>query len=286
MYTTYEMLKAKTFKPNVRAKYAHLKRDGHRVVYIKDDVGLVSAVSSLNIDMTAQLRQFPFHLELLKHMPPNTVVEGELWVPGKPASYIKTAIKEGDQAARFSCFAIPFWNNTQIFDYTLHQLSHLALILGINFIKYMEVPDGPINPLVWYDYAEREGDCEGWVFKNYNYAEWWKLKRVKTIDCMVTDTVDGNGKNLGLVGSLVCSVRCANGVWVPIANAGGMNDLDRAEMSLDDPCGRICEIEYQYIGSKGRCRHPRFKRWRDDDKLLEGCTTAQDTDLEEYYDHT
>jgi len=123
-------------------------------------------------------------------------------------------------------------------------------------------------------------DVEGIVFKNSNLGAWYKWKPVRTIDLIVHDFIDGKGKHIGLIGSMVCKT-CEGHV---IANVAGMDDLTRAEISLEQDAhkDKIIECEYQCVGSKGKLRHPRFKRFRDDKKFGE-CGISQDPDLQRYY---
>ncbi len=132
---------------------------------------------------------------------------------------------------------------------------------------------------------------EGFVFKNGNLLDWHKWKPVKTIDVVVSGFIDGDGKYIGLIGAMACSVyqhvtigNRRRSALVEIANVSGMDDRTRILISDDEEghLGRVAEVAYQYVGSKGRLRHPRFMRWRDDKSALD-CDITQDTDLEEYY---
>jgi len=44
----------------------------------------------------------------------------------------------------------------------------------------------------------------------------------------------------------------------------------------------VMEVSYQYVGDKGRLRHPNFVRWREDKPAAE-CTLSQDDDLVYYW---
>jgi ATP-dependent DNA ligase len=115
---------------------------------------------------------------------------------------------------------------------------------------------------------------DGVVFKNGMYQEWAKLKHQKTIDLIVTGIKPGKGKYAGMCGSLECAV--AEGVEV--ANVSGMNDTDRQDIGPHD-IGRVVEVEYERVGSRGRLQHPRFL-WFRPDKKPEQCTADQDPALE------
>jgi len=122
--------------------------------------------------------------------------------------------------------------------------------------------------------------AEGWVLKDGNMLNWRKLKVERTIDAFVIATNDGKGKHLGQVGSLELAVYRDDDTWVPICSCGGMTDDERSDMSLKSPIGRVVEVTYQLVDAKGRLRHPRFVRFRDDKRSVE-CLADQDVELAE-----
>ena len=66
-----------------------------------------------------------------------------------------------------------------------------------------------------------------------------------------------------------------------------MSDAIRLDVSEDRGAylGKVIEVRYQYIGDKGRLRHPNFVRWRDD-KPPDECTLSKDSDLFNYWKGT
>lgn len=127
---------------------------------------------------------------------------------------------------------------------------------------------------------------EGWVLKDGNLIGWKKCKKENTLDVFIVDYIQGKGKYTGQVGSLVCAV--CNMERPPkkieICSVGGFNDEIRLWLTqmfngwANQIIGQVIEITYQCVLSKGRLRHPRFVRFRDD-KLVEECTTEQDREL-------
>ena len=207
------------------------------------------------------------------NIPAGEVVLGELYVPGKKASAVKTAIKEKDPSLRFVCFEIP----TMDAKWGINVVNIQADMWNIPYAPTCRLAND--KPDEWmFNPDLLEQDQEGWVFKLSNSIGHYKWKPIKTIDLIVNGTKDGNGKNLGLVGSLYCSTFEGH----EVASVGGMNENDRIEMSLKNPFGRIAEVAYQYVGAKGRLRHPRFIQWRDD-KVPQQCGLDQDPELERYW---
>jgi len=170
----------------------------------------------------------------------------------------------------FMPFAVPFWDKTDLSDTSLGFIENmLKNSTGLKLAPYFPLNDE-------YDTFEQLCDdatmldIEGWVLKNRNYFDWWKVKPQKTIDCIVTGFKDGNGKYLGGVGALKVSAYI-NGRLVEIANVSGMSDDVRWEINEKEDLGRIVEIEYQEVGNGGRLIHAHFVRWRDD-KPAEQCS--------------
>lgn len=273
-----QRLKAKGFT-NQTVVWAHQKLDGHRLTVYKDSVGSCTALTTTDADISKSLKRWGWWLPIVDRLPCDTVLDGELWVPGKPASYIKTALKEGDPELRFSVFGSPLWNGIDITTYTLQFLKEVCHDYHIDF-----VPFEPYNASVDYLARARELGIEGWVMKVSCYAGWYKLKEVKTIDAFVIGFTEGRGKWLGLVGSLQVAVWYKpdpDGPWqrAHIGNAGGFDNATRIDIDEQADIMRVCEVAYQEIGSKGRLRHPRFKCWRND-KLAYDCRIDQDPQLE------
>jgi len=130
--------------------------------------------------------------------------------------------------------------------------------------------------------------AEGWMLKSGNLTGWKKVKKENTIDCFIAGYIPGKGKYYGKVGSLICCVYNAAGAAMQIATAGGFNDeirdwlTEQFKSNKDELIGQVIEIQYQFVATQGRLRHPRFKNWRDD-KLAEECLTSQDEELVKYW---
>lgn len=261
--------------------YAHAKLDGHFVRVrrgLNDNETLVW--TSHPTDITDQM---PFH----PGVAPGTSLLGELHVEGMPASYVKTALKAGDERLKITYFAIEELNEPSmavpLAEWDVGVVHEWFMRHRLSFANYREFHEGePWSALhVMQDFV-RMG-YEGVVLKQSNLLGWYKLKPVQTIDLVVTGFEDGKGKYLGLTGALKCSVITSNG-YVELASVSGMSDQERVEVSLDERSylGRTVEVRYQYVGAAGRLRHPAFVQWRDD-KPARDCTLDQDPALEEYY---
>lgn len=227
--------------------FCHHKLDGHQLILESRH-----AFTKNYIDLRADLL-----FMRLPQVPGGYGVCGELWIPGEKASAIKTAIKEQDERLKFTAWAVECLPA----DMPLHEVEAWCKGYGFEFAPW------------WYTTpAELPVDAEGYVFKNGNRADVVKWKPVRTIDAVVTGIVPGKGQHTGRVGALLVSVEGRE-----IASVGGMTLDERLSMS-DESVGKVVEVAYQYVGSKGRLRHPRFIRFRDD-KDPDQCLLSQDSDL-------
>lgn len=134
---------------------------------------------------------------------------------------------------------------------------------------------------------------EGVVLKRIDatYGEsggWIKVKRVSTIDVIVTGFTDGKGKYSDQIGAVKVSVRSSSGELLEVAQVSGMTDEIRqhATHHPGEWLGGVIEIEAQEWG-RDRLLHPRFVQRRPDADVA-GCTFTKmmcdlGQDVEEKY---
>lgn len=260
--------KLRVYRPGDEYVFAHLKRDGIWLTLSQEGSG-VTATTRHPTDVTPQLLDHPTLDAFREHYRGRATLYCELYVPGHHASAVKNRMAEGRlDELRIEAFATPDLPAdaalTQVMDYCTHSCG---------------VPFAPWN-YGCYPCWQDAPDAEGVVYKNGNLLDWAKEKRIATLDAVVTDVLDGNGKYAGLVGALELSVEGRK-----VARCSGMTDAERITMGDQDwdlLKGRVVEVAYQYVGAGGRLRHPRFVRWRDD-KRVDECKLDQDPDLEEYH---
>lgn len=249
------------------ARWWQHKHDGWRVTLFKWD-GKAYAFGKdtrPHLELLARFPALALHFaQRLQDMPEQSSIDMEVCAHGKRASSVPTALA-GDGELRCYPFAVPFWNGQ---DLRHVPLDKIAQDFSIECNKF----DGREDPMTLVD-----DSVEGVVLKDSHYDKWWKVKECRTCDAFVVGDKDGDGKYLGMMGSLVVSV-LKNGKPVEVANVSGMSDDERLMLTamLDDGLllGRVIEVEYQYLGAKGRLRHPRFVRLRDD-KPVDQCTWDQ-----------
>lgn len=256
-------------------RYKQVKMNGHRCTVVKNSSGEMIAFGRNNRMLN---KDFP-HIEKyewwnqLQHIPNESVVDGEIYVPGGTSSDVTNQITIPDGKLHFSPFAVPLWSQSVLTQETLGVASNeLWSCTGLNFAKYA-VLSGEYSRESLLKEAE-DLKIEGWVLKWANNEGWYKLKPIREMDVFVTGFTEGRGKFLGAVGAL--KVSCyLEGELFEIAKVSGMDDLIRWEIDEDCDLNRVCEVRYQDIGSKGRLIHPRFVCWRDD-KTPEECRYERD----------
>lgn len=272
--------------------YAHQKYDGLNLRISwkgnrETPVVNIQALTRTPHDIAEQLKPCGWFAQVIRHLPGTATVHGELYVPGRKSSQVKSALANEPSALRFAGFAI---EHHSIDAYApLHEVNAKLSSWGIKTIPYLTnkgLDHNGLGGLGTFN-EPREliagylpPDVEGYVLKNGNLYGWHKLKPVKTIDLVVTGYKGGTNKYLGLVGSIAVST--AEGVEV--ARISGMDYETRLDVSEDREkyLGEVCEVSYQYVGDKGRLRHPNFVRWRDD-KPTHECTLNQDDELFTYW---
>lgn len=244
-----------------RRRYAQVKVDGHLLRVVKDELGRVACVT--RTPRLLDLRWHPLLATAHSRLPRGVTLLGELWLPGRRASAVKTALRDRDLSLRFSPFAVATGPADLSLEHVEHQLTLWGFTDLLHYWSPLETPEED------HDFAVKlmGDDAEGVVYKDGNWANEAKWKPTLTADLVVTGVNEGEGRLAGLVGSLECAL--ADGRVV--ADVGGMSDEERAEMTADSPVGKVVEVAYQRVDSRGRLRHPRFVRLRDD-KRAEECT--------------
>jgi hypothetical protein len=233
----------------------------------------------------------------------NVAVHGELHVMGMTASAVKTALKSGRENGwnddlsnrlRFTAFRVVY--DTKKYHAFNHHCQlrewgfHTPMMLPRPYTRLIMSWDPGIVPIDYLDRKARDHKFEGWVIKEQTKEgediSWWKYKCESTVDLFVTGWKEGDGKYLGLVGALICSAVRLNSdgsrETVEVASVSGMTDEERENITeMNDKgelIGQVVEVKFQCVASKGRLRHPRFLRFRDD-KLAQECSMSQIDDL-------
>ena len=242
-------------------KWAQVKVDGHRLEVLRDETGRVRCFTRTPTEI--DLSWHPLAGAAWSRLPLGTTLVGELWIPGKHASQVKTAIGARDPALTFSPFSV----SSAPAELSLQHIEERLRLWGFSdLLPYWEPRDTLLE-----DWMTAKAACEwaeGIVYKSGNWLDEAKWKPVLTADLVVRRVNDAKGmKYLGLPGSLECGLFLGEA----IADVGGLTMQQRLEFSDDPPVGKVVEVKYDRVDSGGRLRFPRFVRLRDD-KSPEECT--------------
>lgn len=104
-----------------------------------------------------------------------------------------------------------------------------------------------------------EQGYEGLVLRGPN-GERLKVKDKLTFDVIVTGITEGKGKNVGKVGAMITSKGKVS---------SGLSDKQREEFYDGSIIGQMIEAECMEVTEKGKMRHARFLRIRDDKPMEE-----------------
>lgn len=273
-----DFLKAKPWTGQTGIRYVEEKLDGHRVCFERSKDGLIRAHTRVQgTDLWPKLREFDWLAELGASLPLNSAIDGELHIPFVQATSIKTLINEICPALLFTPFAIPIWEGRPGKDIGMEEFRDLAVSLG-------QCPPETESPLSFQPFSSKvlkeeaiRRKLEGFVLKVDHYEGWYKLKPTRTVDAFVWFTSTSQAPTrFGGLEAIYVAVYTMEGKFRKIARVASGFDHDW-RMNVDPYTlkGRVAEIEYDDLAANGMLKFPRFKRWRDDEKLPEECLEDQ-----------
>lgn len=269
--------KIKAFDDSRSYQYAHLKRDG---IWLELSGGqgarpLQGCWTRHPTDLYHQLSHHPTVIEFFRRAADDRDIVRfycELYAPGHPQSEVKSLLANGKMGGLvIEAFASP----DLVSDAPLHHVAVYASKFGVPFnnnYHLMHGLDEAARESI-YDHLLHSPDSEGVVYKDGNLWNWSKRKAEPTTDLVIIGYTDGRpgktGKMIGKVGALMLGLHGG----AHVCNCSGMDDAVRDEITAnrDAYLGKVVEVRYQYVGSGGGLRHPRFVRFRDD-KRPEECT--------------
>lgn len=196
-------------------------------------------------------------LARVKRWPEWTVLDGELYAPGEPATEVASMIARRSSKLVFWPFAAPFIAGNDARYWSFEQVDDHMTRRGYP-------PPNRLSPSLWGGESPmmdaliaqaRAWGVEGWVLKQWHYAGWYKCKPVDTVDLVVIGAKPGKGKHAGRWGSLQCEGD---------VNVGKGNDEQWRDLPLDQLVGRVVEISHEGRQANGGLRFSSFVRWRDD----------------------
>ena len=301
MFTIDQRFKPKGYKGQP-VRWAHEKKNGHRATVIvlpapDDRLRVIPADVERDLMPAIDVNQLEL-ADLLSGVPGGTALDGELYIPGHPATDVPTTLTANAAdlpPLQFAPFAAPWFDGDDIRDWPLPKVQ--SMLEGIGFgcprlydigavmtttelaIKRVEIAQEDIEGLCLR--LAREKKWEGFVVKNQHYAEWYKIKPESTCDCVVMDITRSTSlTKYGSMKALIVGCYAPNGNLVKVANVGkGFTDEEREEIIRNRAkyLGRVCEVGYQEVSSGMLLGFSKFLRWRDD-KPAKECLLSQITE--------
>lgn len=262
-------------KPMLAKKFTD---HGHKLQYPLYVQPKLNGVRALYNDETFQSRdEHTWNYAVLQHLskqlsniPPNVILDGELYVHGWPLQKINGAVSVNRIAPTqitslvqyhvFDCIVatdldMPFSDRISF----LHSLSSLSTALNVSVVSTHEV-HSPSEADHFYSHF-KSLDYEGMMYRDdvaygiesrcSNKENRWPilLKRKDWLDedCEIIDTELGTGKYSSCVGSL--TLRFPNGQQ--FSAGSGLSDMQRQIYMDAPPIGKFAKIKYEMLSAAG-----------------------------------
>lgn len=208
----------------------------------------------------------------LGKIPNDTIIDGEIYVPGFTSSDVASFLANGTGNLRFKSFAIitGLFGSLPIqrvklseygFDIVESQArigSTIRTMEDVNLLREEIVKHKVSNP-----------DCEGFVLKSSANFNWMKIKPFKSLDVVITDVKEGTGKYVGLCGVFIVSYW--NGKELKEVGSCKILD-DQHRLPMDQAksyIGEIIEVKYEGLTTHRRLKFTQFVRFRTDKPIQE-----------------
>jgi ATP-dependent DNA ligase len=274
-----KFLKVKEYLGKHPVKYWQVKLDGHRCMVVKDSSG-VRVLTKKNGETGDDIyKKLPERaVWFLDRLPLDSIIDCELWAEGFHATDMKTLLLRKDSALVLSPFAVWMAGGVKV-ERTWGMEDLENFLDGWSMPTWGYVRDdglcGYPDPLEWAESA-KASNIEGFVFKKTPVDGWFKVKPKKTVDCFVLDyTVSTSDSFSGGLKAIQVGLFNERENVIEIASVGSGFSADyRMSADLGNLVGKVVEVEYDALAAKGKLKHPRFLRFREDKNPGE-CTVEQ-----------
>lgn len=219
----------------------------------------------------------------------NVEVAGEIYHPEIKVEQLAGFLNRNEypipehirRGLRFYIFDILTWNGGSCITFPFRERQEMLLDLRRIFEEASHmikiVPSfhfsGDKTAILKHFHKIIERGGEGIVLKNmyslYHPGKrpenvWYKMKKTVTHDFVVMGFKPGEGKYLGMIGSIMCG-GWKGGELIHVCNASGMTDAERQDMTdnHDSWLGRVVEVS-GFENTDGSVKEPQFVRPRDD----------------------
>jgi hypothetical protein len=279
---TYQDLCRPTDYKGQPVRYAQKKEDGLRLLVsilpgIHDEKIISAVTREGKTDHAVNLLKVDSIWTKLATLPVYTQLDCEIHVPNVQATNVITHLLSGSNSLKLSPFAMPFFYGQDLRGWELPDVISKMRDLGLDPVP-VTLLTGKLEEALWLQRA-RDMRAEGFVLKQHHYSGWFKLKPVKTADCVVMGyTLSDSTTYFGdLKAVQVGVIDTTSKKLVEVASLGtGFSAEQRRAYGQKpgDLLGKVCEVQYDSLAGQGKLKFPRFVGWRVD-KLAEECTSKQ-----------
>lgn len=281
IFNPHERPKAKKWDGReLSLKRIEVKNDGYRATFLKGKDANVKLLGRNLVDYLPRMldEDRESMISRFAKVPPNTVIDGELYLSGRPASEISNGFKEGGDFI-YQPFAVPVYFGKNKRRISFQERDELLDSMDWSPPISYSQKEPSISGREHLEFLKKEAatiGIEGWILKELHWGNWWKVKPTKSVDAFVVDTKPGTGKHKGRLGALEVAVHSLDPTQpaIRIASVGKGNDDQWRNLSHDEVIGRVCEVDYEEVQARGRLKFSNFLRWREDKPLTE-CSIEQ-----------
>lgn len=237
--------------------YATDKYDGFGMVLAKSAIGESSLSSN-------KRTWWPVHntwyKNFIRHVPNNTKLHVEVFVQGGEATdVIHNLVRDLELSMRVT--GVETWHGVNMTLADLTAVDAFCDSCGLQAANW----ERWIPNISYADLAIHR-KIEGFVLKTHSYVpeRMYKVKPVLTADLVISGFTEGAGKYICDVGAIIC----IDGEKKEVCKVSGMTDEVRFSL-VDSDIGRVIEVAYQKVTKDKKLRHPRFKRFRNDEAVVD-----------------
>jgi ATP-dependent DNA ligase len=256
---------------------AQEKRDGMRLLVTDCDNTVTAVTREGKRDLAPLLRNIPHLWNKISRLGTNSQIDCEIWAPMTQAAHVLTLILAASDKLVLSPFAMPWCDGQDLRTASLLDVTSRMQGMGLEPVPTEYIGWQRANSSEWKHRAFQHG-IEGYVLKAFHYDGWYKVKPVKTVDCVVMGhTVSESISYYGDLKAIQVGLLDTDGVIKEVASVGsGFTAEDKTQYGAlgSKMVGRVCEVEFDSVAAQGKLKFPRFVRWRDD-KRADECLIGQ-----------
>lgn len=205
-------------------------------------------------------------LDTLRWVPPNSVLDGEIYRPGRSNAAIARSLADRHPELSFVAFASPVWAGVDNRQAGICEALALARAAGVDIIetkRYGGEPEEAMLRRLADDRRIHGRHIEGYVLKARHYSGWLKIKPRETADAIVLRVHSRPG---GEVARSIEVRDLADPGAAPTRVGSGLSLAEREVLGglRDRLIGAVVEIAHSGRTSRGCLLNPKFVRFRSD----------------------